>query len=163
MWQGLIQRCEFLNGQYPSRSLCYQAPLEAFPQASHSGREYRPEWEAELLDLSRVVTWLGPGKWFRETNLHGEFWLGMQRYNAGKTNANSTLEIHFDPTRIEFLAQAIRGDQIQRFPAKGLSKRDLMGELPPQTGLPVYQLRLPFSREIWRMDLSVQGSTGMTL
>ena len=42
---GLDQRRRFLNTRYPSRSLGGHAPLEVFPEAGHSGRDYRPEWE----------------------------------------------------------------------------------------------------------------------
>ncbi len=52
------QRLEFLNQYYPSRSLHQQAPLTAYPQVAHSGREYRPEWEAELLDMQKVYAYL---------------------------------------------------------------------------------------------------------
>jgi hypothetical protein len=45
------QRLEFLNQYYPSRSLHHQTPLTAYPQEAHSGRQYRPEWEEELLDM----------------------------------------------------------------------------------------------------------------
>jgi hypothetical protein len=155
LWQGLDQRREFLNTRYPSRTLHYQAPLEAYPQAAHSGRSYRPEWEEQMLDLQRVHALLARGRWFRETSCHGEFWLGLQRYNAGRKCAKSTLEITFDPTQLEFVSQKLGSNEIRRFAAKGLTKLDLMGELAPFARLPVYQLALPFSQEAWRkMELA---------
>ena len=155
LWQGLDQRREFLNTRYPSRTLHYQAPLEAYPQAAHSGRSYRPEWEEQMLDLQRVYALLARGRWFRETSCHGEFWLGLQRYNAGRKCAKSTLEITFDPTQLEFVSQKLGSNEIRRFAAKGLTKLDLMGELAPFARLPVYQLALPFSQEAWRkMELA---------
>ena len=155
LWQGLSQRREFLNTRYPSRSLHYQAPLEAYPQAVHSGRPYRPEWEEQMLDLQRVYTLLAQGRWFRETSCHGEFWLGLQRYNAGRKCAESTVEITFDPAHVQFIAHKLGTDEIRRFESKGLTKTDLMGELTLLTRLPVYQLALPFSRQAWReMELS---------
>ena len=155
LWQGLSQRREFLNTRYPSRSLHYQAPLEAYPQAVHSGRPYRPEWEEQMLDLQRVYTLLAQGRWFRETSCHGEFWLGLQRYNAGRKCAKSTVEITFDPAHVQFIAHKLGTDEIRRFESKGLTKTDLMGELTLLTRLPVYQLALPFSRQAWReMELS---------
>jgi hypothetical protein len=161
LWQGLSQRREFLNTRYPSRTLHYQAPLEAYPQAVHSGRPYRPEWEEQMLDLQRVYTLLAQGRWFRETSCHGEFWLGLQRYNAGCKCAKATLEITFDPVHVEFISQKLGTDEVRRFEAKGLTKTDLMGELTPLTRLPVYQLALPFSRQAWReMELSrIMGGT----
>jgi hypothetical protein len=38
-----------LNAHIPCRTLGAQAPLQADPQAGHSGRFYQPEWESELL------------------------------------------------------------------------------------------------------------------
>jgi hypothetical protein len=162
LWQGLDQRREFLNTRYPSRTLHYQAPLQADPQAAHSGRAYRPEWEEQMLDLQRVDDLLAQGRWFRETNCHGEFWLGMQRYNAGRKCAQSTLEIRFDPILRAYSCKKPGTQEARNFAAKGLTKTDLMGELVPFMRMPVYQLALPFSRQTWReMELSrmMRGTT----
>lgn len=162
LWQGLSRRREFLNTRYPSRTLQYQAPLEAYPQAVHSGRPYRPEWEEQLLDLRRVYTLLAQGRWFRETSCHGEFWLGLQRYNAGRKCAKSTLQITFDPVRLELVSKKLGTEEVRRFEVKGLTTTDLMGELATLTRLPTYQLALPFSRQDWRtMELSrmMRGTT----
>ncbi len=144
---GLNQRCRFLNTRYPSRSLGGHAPLESSPKPGIPARPYRPEWEEQLLDLHRMDTFLAQGRWFRETNLHGEFWLGMQRYNVGRAGAYTTQELTFDPLPREFIAKTVGTDHIQRFVAKGLSKMDLMGELFPLTHFPTYQLALPLTRE----------------
>ena len=162
LWHGLAQRRQFLNTRYPSRALHYQAPLQAFPQAAHSGRAYRPEWEADLLELPRLYTWLAQGRWFRTTNLHGEFWLGLQRYNAGRTHASTTLEIIFDPLTQQFVAKRVGTDQTRRFAAKGLTKVDLMGEFTSFSRLPAYQLLLPFDPDVWRINLLMQWQSGTT-
>jgi hypothetical protein len=47
-----------LNQHIPSGILQGRAPLQAYPEAAHSGRFYRPQWEAEMLDLDRVFTYL---------------------------------------------------------------------------------------------------------
>ena len=65
LWQGLDARRARLNHDIPSRVLGGQAPLQAYPNASHSGRHYRPEWEANLLDLNRVYQYLATYRWFR--------------------------------------------------------------------------------------------------
>ncbi len=150
LWQGLEQRRTFLNTVYPSRALDYRAPLEADPTARRSPRAYRPEWEADLFDLQRVYTWLALGHWFRETSLHGEFGLGMQRYNTGRSWAHATVEIRFDPATLEFRVTKVGTTDTQRFAAKGLAPADLMGELPPFFRMPVYQLALPFTLAAWR-------------
>ena len=163
LWQGIHQRREFLNQIYPSRSLQYQAPLEAYPQAIHSGQAYRPEWEEDLLDLKRVYALLAQGQWFRETSCHGEFWLGMQRYNPGRACAKSTMQITFDPAHHEFICQKVGIELTKRFAAKGLAKTDLMGELAPYTRMPAYQLALPFSRQDWRLLQQAHLWRGTTL
>src|SRR5215469_12145605 len=54
LWAGLDERRDVLNRHLPSRVLSHKSPLEAYPQALHSGRSYRPEWEEELLSLEKV-------------------------------------------------------------------------------------------------------------
>ena len=159
----LWQRLEFLNRHYPSRSLGGKPPLVVFPEAQHSRRPYRPEWEAEMLDLQRVYTYLAKGRWFRKTTSKGQFELGGHRYNAGHAFAKQTLEITFDPKTREFLCTSEDGKQSIRFQAMGLSKEDLMGDLKQLTILPNYQLPLPFSRSDWREILLSNQLGGTTL
>lgn len=164
LWRGLDQRREFLNTVYPSRALHYQAPLEAFPGAGHSGRLYRPELEASLLDPSRLYAWLAQGVWFRETSSKGQFFLGQQRYNAGTSWALATVEIRFDPHRVEFCTTRVGTSTTQHFAARGLTVSDLMGEAVPFLHMPLYQLALPFSLEAWRQIALASFQTGgMTL
>ena len=58
LWAGLDARRAMLNQHIPSWVLQGHAPLQAYPEAAHSGRSYRPEWEAEMLDLDRVFEYL---------------------------------------------------------------------------------------------------------
>jgi hypothetical protein len=60
--------------------LAGQAPLQAYPEAAHSGRYYRPEWEAELLDLNRVYRYLATGRWFRRVKADSCLTLGGTDY-----------------------------------------------------------------------------------
>jgi len=163
LWSGLDQRRDFLNARYPCRSLNARPPLSAYPQAAHSGRNYRPEWEEDLLDLTPVYQLLATGRWFRYTNLHGEFWLGMQRYNAGRRCAKTIMEVTFDAEALEFIACQAGTENIRRFPAKALTKANLMGELSPILKMPSFQLALPFSRPIWRQMMLASGLKGTTL
>lgn len=146
----LTERIDFLNTDYPSRSLHGQAPLSIYPQAKQTTRPYRLEWERECLDLQRVYDYLAQGRWFRLTSSVGEFSLGSQRYNAGSKRAHQTLEITFDPHTREFVCLPEKETQPFRLLAKGLSKETLMGELDPLTTIPAYQLALPWSRQAWR-------------
>ena len=60
----------------PSSAFLGRAPLQAYPEASHSGRYYRPEWEAEMLDLARVFAYLAQCRWFRGIRAKGRLDLG---------------------------------------------------------------------------------------
>jgi transposase-like protein len=148
--QSLDERLAFLNSRFPSRPLDGQPPLVAHPEARHSGRPYRPEWEKDMLDMQRVYGYLAQGRWFRITSTHGQFSLGTHRYNVGTILGKQTLEITFDPQACELKCLLEDGSREVRFAAQGLTKADLMGELDPLIALPAYQLALPFSRDAWR-------------
>lgn len=161
--KSLADRREFLNSSYPSRSLDGKAPLEAYPEANWSGREYRIEWEEKLLDMSRVFNYLSEGRWFRKTSSQGQFSLGANRYNIGYSFPKQTLEITFDTKSNEFVCLSENGKKEFRFSAKGLTKAELSGELNPLLTLPEYQLQLPFSMTAWRETATIANMRGMTL
>lgn len=125
----LDQRLEFLNRHYPSRSLNGQAPLVAHPQAIHSGREYRPEWEEDTLDMPKVYAYLSRQEWFRQTSSKGQLLLASHRYGLGKDWSKQTIRITFDPNTQEYVCCSPDGQQTERLIASGLTKTDLMGEL----------------------------------
>ncbi len=158
----LDQRREFLNTTYPNRALGGQAPLTANPAAVHSGRGYAPEREADLLDLQRVYAYLAQHRWFRQTSTKGQFFLGAVRYGLGQAWANQTLEITLDPLTVEFVCRSEDGQRTHRLPAKGLTKTDLMGELP-LAQLPTYQLAFPWSRPACRALQLFRELPGTTL
>jgi transposase InsO family protein len=158
----LEQRLVFLNTRYPCRSLGGQPPLTAYPAAHHSGREYRPEWEGELLDLGRVYQYLAQGRWFRQVSAQGQFSLGADCYGLGHTWANQTIEITFDPVTQEFVCQSADGQTQKRVQAKGLTKADLMGELALEQ-FPNYQFAFPLSALACRQNLLHAEMAGTTL
>ncbi len=152
----LQARMLFLNQEYPSHSLGGQAPLQAYPQAAHSGRSYRPEWEEEMLDLQRVYDYLAQGRWFRRVSTVGTFSLGDQRYNVSTRLAKQTLEITFHAQTQTFLCVPEKSAEPLQLAAKGLTRQTLMGELAPLSAFPIYQLALPFSPAERRMFLLCQ-------
>jgi transposase InsO family protein len=162
LWSGLDVRREVLNTILPARALG-QPPLTAYPSACHSGRAYRPEWEAELLDLRRVGEYLAGGEWFRQTNPHGQWSLGSYWYNLGRQFARRELAITFDQHTWEWVCRPAGTEQPIRFAVKGLSKEALMGDLAQLLALPAYQLALPFTREAWRQLELVRCMTDTTL
>jgi transposase len=161
--QSLSDRSDFLNLRFPSRSLGGQPPLVACPEAQHSGRPYRLEWEEDMLDMQRVYEYLAKGRWFRRTSSQGQFSLGAHRYSVGKRLSNQTLEIIFDSQTRELVCLSEDGSQEVRLAAQGLTKAALMGELSPLVVLPAYQVALPFSRSTWREIMMCNDLTGTTL
>jgi hypothetical protein len=150
LWAALDVRRERLNNEIGCAGLGGLAPLEANPSARASGRAYRVEWEAEMLCLERVDQYLAQGEWFRNSNSHGEVYLGGQRYNLGTRWCNSEVELHYQAESRSVIGQPAGSTQTYRWPVRGLQIADLMGELAPVLTLPQYQLTLPFSRETWR-------------
>lgn len=144
LYWALRQRRDFLNYDLPCASLNHQPPLVAFPQARHSGRPYRPEWEANLLDLSRVWAYLAQGRWFRKTSKDFTFSLGAQVYYIGRPWHHAQLDITFDPADHHLVCRNQAGDLVARLPIQGLSIETLMGDLCAYTRLPMFQLALPF-------------------
>jgi hypothetical protein len=150
LWVGLDGRRAMLNQHIPSWVLQDRAPLQAYPEAAHSGRSYRPEWEAEMLDLDRVFAYLARCRWFRRVRANGRLDLGGYDYYLGVTWRNQMLELHFDATQGCFLGHPAGSEITLTIAPQGLTKTDLMGELGHLLALPAYQLALPFTHEAWR-------------
>jgi hypothetical protein len=161
--KSLAARLDFLNRRYPSRSLAGQPPLSAHPEARHSGRLYRLEWEEDLLDMQRVHDYLAKGRWFRRSGLLGLLSVGHYRYGVGRAFGNQTFEVTFDSQTLEWICLPADGRDKIRIPAQGLTKSALMGELSPLMACPAYQLALPFSPSAWREMMLANNLTGTTL
>jgi hypothetical protein len=159
----LTDRRHFLNHDFPPQALDECAPLEVYPQAVHSGRPYRPEWEEAMLDLERVYDYLARGRWFRRTSSQGQFSLGARSYDAGKDFVEQQLAITFDPQTREPVCRSKDGEREIHFPIRGLIESNLMRELARVLTLPVYQLTLPFTPRAWREMILCHHLTGTTL
>lgn len=150
-WQALYlalrTRRDFLNVELPCAALHGQAPLQAFPTAQHSGRPYRPEWEADLLDLQPVYDYLAQGHWFRLASKDGTFSLGGHVYYLGKPWAHQQLELSFDSHDQHVICCDQAGHFIKRLPIQGIDPSTLMGLLAVHFNLPYFQLALPFDWE----------------
>jgi transposase InsO family protein len=162
LWAGLDARRARLNQHIPSRVLGGRAPLEAYPTAVHSGRSYRPAWEADMLDMQRVVQYLSSCRWFRRAKLNGVFAIGGYLYNVSTRFGGRTLELRFDAERAVFVAQPEGCTNTLLIPPRGLAKADLMGELAKFAALPTYQLALPFSHTAWRALAYTRVVSGTT-
>ena len=142
LFEALNDRRRFLNQRMPCVSINNQPPLIAFPGATHSGRPYRPEYEHEILDLSRVWQYLAKGQYFRRISSAGTFTIGGQQYYLDYTLAGQQIELSFDPDLVAFSCHNEASEWLAHIPISGISVNDLMGDFHPH--LPVYQLHLPF-------------------
>jgi len=142
LFQTLRERRSFLNQYLPCASLENQPSLVAFPHAAHSGQPYRPEYEHELLDLSRIWQYLAKGRWFRLLSEVGTFSISGQQYYLDHSLARQQIELTFDPELRAFACHNGAGQLLAHFPIKGISPDTLMGDLP--INLPAFQLHLPF-------------------
>lgn len=145
LFQALCKRRSFLNQRLPCSSIGNQPILTVFPEAAHSGRQFRPEYEHELMDLSRIWQYLAKGKWFRLVSKVGTFSIGGFQYYLDYALAGQQVELTFDPDLSAFVCHNEPGDFLAHFPIQGISIDSLMGDLI--THLPVFQLHLPFD---WR-------------
>lgn len=155
LWLSLQQRKIFLNEHLPCASLQEKPPLQAHPQARFPRRPYRPEWEADLLDLNRVFDFLAQGQWFRKVSAVGTISIGRHIYHLGYDwRPDGYAEITLDPTSHDFVCQTPSGKQ-KRLTTSWLTKEELMGELFQFQRIP-FQFALPFSHDDWRALLYEQ-------
>jgi hypothetical protein len=145
LYTALCARRDFLNQHLPCASLGEVPPLVACPDADVPRRLYRPEWEADRLDLVRVQQYLAQGRWFRRVSKVGTVSLGHQVYSVGRAWARHQLELRFDPTDQQLVVLAESGEEIGRRPLQGLNTVALMGAYGAFYRLPALQLALPFT------------------
>ena len=150
LFQALQKRRHFLNTQLPCASLNEQPPLVAHPEALHNVRLYRPEWEIERLDLTRIHAYLAQGRWFRQLSSVGTFSLGGHVYYLNRRLEKQQVEITFDPEDLQLVVHSDDGQLLKRFFLKGISPNALLGEMSPLTHQPPFQLALPFTWQDWR-------------
>jgi len=98
LYQALLARRQFVGECLPCARLGEVPPLVAYPQARSPRRVYRPEWEAQALDLGRIYAYLAPCRWFRLVSSIGTVTLGGQVYGLGRAWAKQQVEITFDAT-----------------------------------------------------------------
>lgn len=147
----LEQRRHFLNYRLPCSTLGNLPPLVAHPEALRPRRLYRPEWEVELLDLSRVYAYLAKGQWFRQVSKVGTASLGQQIYGLGVLWSGESVEVTFDPEDKHLIFRSADGERTKRLPLKGVSIANLMGEMGSLVNLNHFQLALPFTWDEWRV------------
>lgn len=151
LYEALYHRRDFLNDILPCSSLGNQPPLVAYPKAHHSGRPYRLEWEAELLDLKHIDAYLGRGRWFRRISNNGLFSLGGSVYYLGSSWKHQQIEITFDSETRHFHCFDAAANLLKMLPLQDISVERLMGDVFPLFHFPVFQLALPFTWDEQRL------------
>jgi len=160
--QALAHRRRFLNEHLPCASLADQPPLVAHPQARIPRRHYRPEWEADNLDMGAVYTYLAQGRWFRKASNVGAVSLGGTVYYLANAWKRADIVITFDPDD-QHLIFGTAEQQSIRLPIRNLSPLALMGEFGACHNLAHFQLALPFSWQAWRSSFNSCLACGTTL
>jgi hypothetical protein len=139
LWTSLDERREVLNHHLPSRTFSHKPSLEAYPEAFHSGRPYRPEWEEELLSLEKVCTYLAEAPMVPWRALQWVFGEGASQYYLGKRFARASCRLRFDPEAMTLICLPEGCEETIRLPIQGITKAELMGELAVLQSLPIYQ------------------------
>lgn len=147
LYFALRERRDFLNSSLPCATLDGLPPLLAFPSAHHSGRDYRPEWEKDLLDMDRVFNHLRQGHWFRLVSKDGTISLRPDVLYVGRKLARQQLEVKVHPDEQSYLCFDAGGTVVARCRPRKLTKEYLMGHIGTVFNLPFFQLALPFSGE----------------
>jgi len=141
----LQSRILFLNLEYPTRALGERPPLQAFPQARHSGRTYSLAAEEQLIELERIYNYLQAGRWFRQVSSVGVFSLGGYGYNATTQFANQSIEITFNSASRQLICLPETSIATFQLDIQGLTKSALMGNALALPGYLPFQLALPFT------------------
>lgn len=119
-------------------------PLEAHPQAQHSGRPFHRVLEWELFDLARVDAYLAARVWTRQISASGNVSIGNHLYYVGRTHLNQPVSVRFVPATRSFCFQLADGTPVAERLAVGFDKVDLIGYMPMEEAISItLQLSLP--------------------
>lgn len=148
-WKPLFRFCnhrrEKLNTKLPNRMLGRKAPLQAFPDAVHSGREYNIEKEESMVDLKRVYPYLAKGNWFRKVSSTKTLSLGGEVYYLKDAEPRSQLQITFCNRSKKLLFRNANELLVAKQPIKNFSTESLMGATTKQ--LISMKYKLYFSKQ----------------
>ena len=143
-------RRTLLNEVLPCSTIGGVAPLEAYPKARFSGKEYHPHLEKQIIDLDKVYQYLSKGKWFRKAGKNRALHLGGQYYYIKAAQKQSLVQIQFDLKEKLLVFRDVNEHFLDKQPIKELSIEILMGASFFEATLPDFQLKLPF---VWEDQL----------
>lgn len=151
LWGYLQERRTILNEWLPCETLGGVPPLTAHPEARIPRRLYRPEWEDQLLDLTRVHAYLQRGRWFRKASNVGTVSLGQQVYVLGQQWAHDEVEVTFNAQDQHLVFCVPDGPKTKRVPIKGITTSALIGPRGPFARMQGVQLVLPLTWGEWQL------------
>lgn len=144
-WKELYTRCnerrERLNHHIPCKSLKGRAPLEAHPEAAHSGRSYRVELEYELFDVEKIHQFLVGGKWYRLVSQSRTISLGGHIYYVKGASPKTQLEITYSARDRELLFHDDRGTEVGRKKIKGITAKEIVGQTTKELKSTMHKLK----------------------
>jgi hypothetical protein len=123
------QRRQRINVDIPSTATQKLPPLVAHPDARFSGRHYGPVKEKEIFDVLLVQNLLIKGKWYRRVAQNKTFSLGGQSYHLPQSEPNKDIVIHYNRNQNTFDCYNADGVLIGHQKAKGITFKELSGEL----------------------------------
>jgi len=113
------------RNQYPS--IGGQSRNSAFPDLSHSGRQYSPTWERRHWSLEPVLVHLAEYVVVRRVSRDGKVSLYDRGHWIGKQWAGQQVYVSLDPDLREWVFAAEDGREIRRRPAAELTRANIMG------------------------------------
>ena len=161
-WTQLYNKCEkrrfFLNNLLPSTSCDNQAPLNAHPEATHSGRFYNPIHEQNILQMNRIYEYLAKCKWFRRVAANGTISLGKQIYYIANTKTKEQLEITFCSFCKCLMFHNDKELLVAMLPIKNITVNSLIGNLGNLNQITGLQLPIPFDWETSKVNTTFSDS-----
>jgi hypothetical protein len=116
----IIQREEYPSVHGGSR-------LEAFPELSHSGRPYTPDWEAEPWSLEAVTRHLAGYTTPRRVDKSGAVSVSNRSRYVGVPHRGKIVHGMWDPMSIEGIIADETGRQLRSLPAPEISRESIVG------------------------------------
>ena len=126
-FQQTNKRRKQLNEKLPCSSLANKPPLQAYPDALHSGRHFSVEEEYQLFDLNRIYDLLAKGVWYRKASEAKTISLGGYIYYVKKARPNSQLKITFSKKTKLFIFRDDKEHLLAKLSPKGISKKEIIG------------------------------------
>jgi transposase InsO family protein len=131
----LNEHLRMLNEDFPSRAkACHgHAPLELYPEARHSGRQYDPNREWDEFDLGAVDGQLEQWKWYRKVSGNdGQLSFANKNVRVGAKYKGQTVALRFDGCDRQVVAYELGGSpgelgqQIRRFHCSAFDKETIL-------------------------------------